>query len=316
MSLIFVGYDSEEIDFSHFSNTNDTQPIKSKPYIKDNGIFAISDSAITTNEGKKTLLTGFRKIYDITVKLWEPSFSPGWDFTGYHHIHSRYNIIVGFVGSTLVAQHILNGITGHLEHLKISCKKRPVNSLQKIEYIVNLPCEDNVLVNPPMLTQWDETTFTPRDFEGLITGEFLAHVIEHSINASIRSAREHRLDYEEFQQMFTDIFCGVYCPIEREHQVYIFRMKAKEEDGIMIAYTEKGRLSKDDIAVLGMRADFEQDAKDIFTEAKENGKNIVVALENFMSDCIDKVHSGGSSEIDRPIVNKRLDQGLVTKKNI
>lgn len=316
MSLIFVGYDTEEVDLSQWGQTNEIQSINAEPFIADKGIFAISDSAITTNEGKKTLLTGFRKIYDITAKLWEPSFSPGGDFTGYHHIHSRYNIIVGFVGSTLVAQHILNGITGHLEHLKISCKKRPVNSLQKIEYIVNLPCEDNVLVHPPMLTQWDETTFTPRDFEGLITGKFLAHAIEHSINASIRSAREHRLDYEEFKQMYTDIFCGVYCPISREHQVYIFRMKAKEEDGVMIAYTEMEKLSKNDIAVLGMRLDFEQDAKEIFMKVKHNGDNAVIALENFMSDCIDKVHSRGSSEIDRPIVSKRLEQGLITKKNI
>ena len=316
MSLIFVGYDTEKVDFSRWGRTKEIQSINLEPYIVDKCVFAISDSAITINEGKKTLLTGFRKIYDITAKLWEPSFSPGGDFIGYHHVHSQYNLIIGFVGSTLVAQHILNGITGHLEHLKISCKERVPNSLQEIEYIVNLPCVYNVLSDSPVLNQWDETTFAPANFNGLISGEFLANSIEHSINASIKSAREHRLDYDEFKQMFTDIFCGVYCPIEREHQVYIFRMKAKEEDGIMIAYTEKEKLSKDDIAVLGMRADFEQDAKDIFTKAKENGENVVVALENFMSDCIDKVHSRGSSEIDRPIVSKRLDQGLIKKKNI
>lgn len=37
-----------------------------------------------------------------------------------------------------------------------------------------------------------------------------------------------------------------------------------------------------------MRVDFEQDAKDIFMKAKENGENTVIALENFMSDCIDR----------------------------
>lgn len=316
MSLIFVGYETEEIDFSNFKLADEVKDVKTEPYIIDKGIFAIADSAITVNEGKKTLLTGFRKVYDITVKLWEPSFSPGGDFVGYHHIHSQYNLIVGFVGSTLVAQHILNGITGHLEHLKISCVERRTNTSQEIEYIVKLPCEHNILLSPPMLTQWDETTFTPGNFEGLITGEFLADSIEHSINASIESARRYRLDAEEFEQMFTDIFCGVYCPVLREHQVYVFRMRTKEEDGIMVAYTEKEKLSKDEIAVLGMRNDFEEDAKNIYNNAIEQAKSPSMALEDFMGDCIDKVHKRGSSEIDKPIVSKILDRGLITKKNI
>lgn len=316
MSLIFVGYETEKIDFGKFKLADDVQDVKREPYIVDKGIFAIADSAITTNEGKKILLTGFRKIYDMTAKLWEPSFSPGGDFTGYHHIHSRYNLIVGFVGSTLVAQHILNGIAGHLEHLKISCIERLVNTVQEIEYIVKLPCEHNILISPSILTQWDETTFTPRDFEGLITGEFLASSIEHSINASITSARKHRLNLEEFKQMFTDIFCGVYCPITREHQVYIFRMRTKEDDGVMVAYAEREKLLKDEIAVLGMRADFEEDAKNIYNNAIEQTESPSIALEDFMNDCIDKVHKSGSSEIDRPVVSKTLDRGLITKKNI
>ncbi|MGW8168394.1 MAG: hypothetical protein ACWGHH_00035 [Sulfurovaceae bacterium] len=316
MSLIFVGYDTQKVYFNDFKQTKDIKTIKSKSHIVDDGIFAISDSAITTNEGKKTLLTGFRKIYDITAQLWEPSFSPGGDFAGYHNIHSRYKLIVGFVGSTLVAQHILNGITGHLEHLEISCKERLPNLLQEIEYIVNLPCEYNVLANRRILTIWDETTFTRVDFKELITGEFLANSIEHSINASIKSAREHRLDENEFKQMFTDFFCGVYCPTAMEHQVYIFRMKAKEENGIMIAYTEKEKLPKDEIAVLGMRVDFERIAKNVFSKAIKNGESPIIALENCMSDCIDKVHKRGSSEIDKPIISKKLYHGLITKKNI
>lgn len=35
-----------------------------------------------------------------------------------------------------------------------------------------------------------------------------------------------------------------------------------------------------------------------------------------MSDCVDKVHKRGSSEIDRPIVSKTLDRGLISKENI
>lgn len=304
MSLLFVGYESEKISFSRNGN--------SAPRHYDKGIFAIADSAITSYQGKKTLLTGFRKIYDVEAKVWEPSFSPYGDFRGYSHVFAKSSFIIGFAGNTLVAQHILNSITGHMEHLKISYIERERS--EEIKYTIKLPCEKNLLMNPPMLTIWDEDTFLKRDYENLLTGEFISDAVEHSINHAIFSAREHRLDAEEFDQMFTDIYCGVFCPVKKEHQIYIYRMKRRIEDGVLIAYTEKDFLEKDQIAVLGMRKQFEADAKKVYQAAIQAGKSPSKELESFMGNCIDIVLSSGSFEINRPITVKILDRGIISKR--
>ena len=116
MSLIIVGYDYEIF------------------YDKkmDDGIFAIADSAITSHQGGRTILNGFRKVYELEAKIWKPNITMNGDFMGYFNTYSTNPFIVGFAGSTLTAQHILNGITGHLEKLKIIDIKREPNSISPI----------------------------------------------------------------------------------------------------------------------------------------------------------------------------------------
>lgn len=306
MSLLFVGYESEKISFSKWGN--------STSYYHDKGIFAIADSAITSYQGTKTLLTGFRKIYDFEAKVWEPYFSPDGYFRGYSHVFTKSPFIIGFAGNTLVAQHILNSITGHMEDLKISYIERKPS--EAIQYTIKLPCEKNLLIHSPGLTLWDDDTFLKSDYEDLLTGEFMANAIEHSINHAISSAREHRLDEEEFKQMFTDLFCGVFCPVKKEHQIYIYRMRTKLEDGLLVAYTIKEFLNKDEIAVLGMRQQFETQAKGVYLHAIQQNKSPSQELELFMGTCIDTILSSGSFEINRPIIHKKLDRGQTSKRII
>lgn len=309
MSLLFVGYETEKIDYSEWSG-------KPKDYhVINSGIFAIADSAITTLQGGKTLLTNFRKLYDIEVKVYEPSFTPDGTFRGYDNIYSRLPIIIGFAGNTLVAQHILNTISGHLEHLEISCKEREIGRRCPIEYNINMPCETNPLKRAA-LAQWDDDLFLPSDYDNLVTGELLGGFVEHSINHALESARRHRLNKEEFEQMFTDLFCGLYCPANDEYQVYVFRMKSKLEDGVLSVYTEKEKLPADEIAVLGMRKDFEEGARALNRNAVKNNLNPAEILEDYLSKCIVEVSARGSFEIDRPIVHKKLDRHGITKKHI
>jgi hypothetical protein len=108
MSLVIAGYDYEMLWDSKM----------------DDGIFAIADSAITSHQGGKTILNGFRKVYELEAKVWKPNFTPDGYFRNYLDIYTTSPFIVGFAGSTLTAQHILNTITGHLEKLKISYIER------------------------------------------------------------------------------------------------------------------------------------------------------------------------------------------------
>ena len=266
MSLLFVGYDLEKMNWKSIramSKKKGEEVDEADDFsIVDKGIFSIADSAITSSAGTKTLLTGFRKVYDMEIKLWKPDFYPDGSFNDYFHIYQKVPFILGFAGSTLVAQHIMNSISGHLEELRISCEETVQG--EPIKYKINLPCEHNLVANPSMLTLWDDDTFLDRDFENLLSGDYISNAIEHSINHALESAKKHRLCMKEFQQMYTEIFCGFYCPTLKKHQIYIYRMQSKIEENSFEVFTKKEQLKKDDIAVLGMRNRFEEKVNEIF----------------------------------------------------
>lgn len=298
MSLVLAGYDYEMF------------------YDKkiDDGIFAISDSAITSHQGGRTILNGFRKVYELEAKIWKPSFTMNGDFQGYFNTYSKNPFIVGFAGSTLTAQHILNGITGHLEKLKIIDVKREPNTISPIKYTIVAPCEENHLISPSIITTYDDSTFLDNDYKDLVTGELIAEFVSHSINSALKSVSSYKLSIEEFNAMYTDIFCGIWCPQKNEHQIYVYRMRSKRNDeGTLYAYTEKEYLEKDEIAVLGMRKDFEEEAKLIYKIAStQKEKPSTVAFE-FLNKCIDTIQNSGSKEIDRPISFRKLDKYEITR---
>lgn len=155
-----------------------------------------------------------------------------------------------------------------------------------------------------------------RDFVELLTAEYISNTIEHSINHALSSVKQHRLDQNEFDQMYIDIFCGVFCPKEKEHQIYIYRMKTKMEDGILIPHTVKELLNRDSLGVLGMRHEFESEANTLFRQSVEDNQSPSKILEEYMNTCIKKVLDRGSFEINRLIISKKLDEGRITKKII
>lgn len=296
MSLVIAGYDYEMLWDSKM----------------DDGIFAIADSAITSHQGGKTILNGFRKVYELEAKVWKPNFAPNGYFRNYLNIYTTSPFIVGFAGSTLTAQHILNTITGHLEKLKISYIDRKMQN--PIEYKIVLPCEKNLLISPPMPTSYDESTFLDSDYTDLLTGKLIAEFIEHSINHALKSASSYKLSMEEFQSMYTDIFCGVWCPQKKQHEIYVYRMKSKQnEEGTLYAYTDKEYINKDEIAVLGMRKDFEEEAKSIYDKASKQKIKPSEVTYQFLNKCIDMVQDRGSKEIDRPISFRKLEKYKITK---
>lgn len=91
MSLVLAGYDYEMF------------------YDKkiDDGIFAISDSAITSHQGGRTILNGFRKVYELEAKIWKPSFTMNGDliwryFLGHKIVIQPLIFVAGFTNEKLV----------------------------------------------------------------------------------------------------------------------------------------------------------------------------------------------------------------------
>lgn len=269
------------------------------------GLFAVADSAITTSQGRKTLLNGFRKVYEMEAKLWQPYFMPDGSFKEYLNIYERRPFFVGFSGSTLTAQHVLNSISEHLGKLRISYSRE--NSYDSIKYEVIRHCQKNPLVSTGA-SHWDNDTFTNNDFIGLLTGSVIASFIEYSINEALLSAASYKLSMEEFSAMHTDLFCGLWCPYQKRYELYIFRMLSKRNDkDELFPYTEKQLVKEDEIAVLGMRKRFETLAQSEFSQALATCKKPSSEMCRFLEECIDEVRSSESKEIDRPISCRLLN---------
>lgn len=304
MTLLIAGYEHEKsLDLSEFF-------VGAQPYVPEmnvNGLFAISDSAITVPGGSKTLLSGFRKVYVIEARLWEPEFYPDGSFIRYSSVHDRQVLFIGFAGSTLTAQHILNCVSEHLENLRISCSTES----GQIKYKAIRHCEPNPLTSP-YPTRWDEDTFTLRDFSDLLAGSVIADTVEHSINRALASASRHKLSIEEFDTMHTDLVCGLWCPTLRRHELYLFPMKRRHgSDGILYAYTEKRLLRHSEVAVLGLTRRYEAAAQERFDDAISTYKSPACEMARFLEGCIDEMQGKGCKVIDRPVSHICFKEGTI-----
>lgn len=309
MTLVIAGYNhSKSLDYSSFAS--DTTEVY-EPVMEVNGLFVMADSAITSHAGGRTLLNGFRKIHTLEAKLWKPYFQPDGSFKDYQEVYETNELFVAFAGSTLTAQHIINSIHGHLGQLRISYERASLSS--SVEYKVIRHCQKNLLVSD-YGSYWDDDTFTNRDFEGLLTADVIANVIEYSVNDALRSASSYKLSMEEFRDMHTEIVAGIWCPVSKKHNLYVYRMQSRPgDDGVLTAFTSKELIPSGSIAVLGMRRTFESRAQEAFETAI--GKFITPdrTLWAFLNDAIDEVQASESKEIDRPAALRTLERGRVRR---
>lgn len=315
MTLLIAGYIfSEEIeDFSRLlddeldlteKRENSTSPKRSKEKI--GGLFFAADSTISS--GSQTLLSGFRKIYQIPVRLWEPSFigHEFGDFRGYNSIYQETEILIGFAGNTLTAQHCLNLITEHLTQLRISCK--PMGN-GPLEYTVLMHCQDNPLHIEN--GSWSTDTFTQADFKGLLDADKISIVILHSLNAAIKSAHKYKLDETSFKTLLTPFVAGIRCPSKNTYHLYEFLMSQVKVDGIWEVKIVKNEIPYDKVAVLGMGGYFDSQALSTYDDARQQGAQTETSVFSFLNNSIDQVKKSGKNGIDYPSVLKKFtDSGI------
>ncbi len=308
MTLVIAGYDYEKsLQYTWGDASTSTQD---KTKMEICGLFVVADSAITSREGGRTLISGFKKVYCIKANLWKPYFMPDGSFKDYLEIHEQREVFVAFAGSTLTAQHIINSITAHLENLRISFGRHGDGS---IYYNVIRHCQKNPLITDEM-SYWGDDAFISRDFEGLLTGEIISKTTEYSINEALLSAGRYKLSMTEFQAMRTDLVLGVWCPYRKRYELHLYRMLQKPgSDGVLIAYTEGKLLEPKEIAVLGMCNQFEVGAQAEYEESIRCNLSPSTALNQFLKESIDKVQESGSKEIDHPTSFRRLNRNGIER---
>lgn len=310
MTLIIAGYEhTKSFDHTQYSDDKKSTYI---PKMEAGGLFVIADSAITNPANGRTILNGFRKTHIVEVKLWKPYFMPDGSFRDYKEVYETNNTFVSFAGSTLTAQHIINSITTHLQSLRISFKRHEQD--RSIIYTAIRHCQPNPLYTPNQVSYWDDDTFLSKDFEGLLTGELIADTIEYSMNDALKSASKYKLDIEEFQAMHTEIVAGVWCPVRKRHELYIYRMNSKrDQDGILIPCTEKSLVPTNEIVVLGMRKEFEADAKLRFSNSISSFVSPSNTMLEFQREAIRSVEVQGKKGIAFPVSMTTMDRYITSK---
>ena len=94
MTLVIAGYDYEKS--LQYAWGDGSASAQDEPKMELCGLFIVADSAITSHEGGRTLLNGFKKVYCIKANLWKPYFMPYGSFKDYLEIHEQREVFVAF----------------------------------------------------------------------------------------------------------------------------------------------------------------------------------------------------------------------------
>lgn len=153
-----------------------------------------------------------------------------------------------------------------------------------------------------------------KHYHGLLTGEYISEVVEHSINKALSSARRYKLDEKALDEMHTEFILGVHCPSKSVDILVKYTMKRRmNDDGIIEVYVVSERIKEGEIAVIGMSSRFNDSAQEVTKKAIENGLSLKEEMSQFVKNAISEVNSEGSFQISMPMVVKSLIDNRITK---
>ncbi|WBA17019.1 hypothetical protein [Salinivibrio kushneri] len=311
MTLVVAGYNFDENPWRSIDN------IKESTGVGREGIFVIADSVITSlsSNGHSPLLSGFKKIKEIPVKLWQPYFI-GENFKSYNSVFLQFECFVAFAGSTLTAQHVIDLISNHLATLRIDFQRGDFET--DANYVVKKVCDPNNLIRNGYTSVYGNDMFIPeKHYQGILTAEYIAEVVEHSINKALSSAQKHKLDEKSLREIYTEFILGVNCPSTDSDLLIKYTMRQRTNiDGMIEVYVVSERIEEGSVAVIGMNSRFGELAQDKAKEAIENGVPLKSEMATFVKDAINEVNTEGSFQIAMPIVIKTLKNRRIKKQVI
>lgn len=259
------------------------------------GIYFVADSAITI--GDKTLLNGFKKIHKIAGAVWKPLMSGG-QFRGYFDKEFEFSVAIAFAGNTLSAQHYMNVISNHLENLRMTI----LNGYYPFEYDVILDCQRNPIMHRGLIIDEDGLNWT--DCRKYVSADRIANIVKHSIEHGLESAREYKLDENDFKSLVTEMILAVKCPFDGEYYLYQYTMEPVKIEGISNLRVVDKRIGTNELAIIGRKTDFSAEAQNIHDIEFSKGNLLSEKMYAYLNCCITKANSDGDKSIARPSVLK------------
>jgi hypothetical protein len=290
MTLVIAGHDI---------TLDTTRP----SYVRNvHGLFVTADSTIT--DGRQTLLSGFKKIYQVPIKVYSPSFN-GPYFQDYFTPRLESNCFIAFAGSTITAQHVLNGINNHLSLMRYGYEG--AGPAVPGTYQILMDCERNSLRAGG--TQWDDDMFQDGNLEGLLTGEVVARVVLHAIHGALATAKQHKIDQRGWDSLLTQYMLGTYCEREKRNRLYTVIPSHRREAGVIVDVdVTLHEVPPGELAVLGMQR-FEKGAVEAYNKALKARSDVKKAMFEYLNGAIDEVLEKDTREIDRPAVLRAFSRG-------
>lgn len=266
------------------------------------GLFVAADSTITS--GRQTLLSGFKKVYGVPISVYQPTFAGG-QFRGYHGVKLHTNCFIAFAGSTITAQHILNGVTNHLGALQYVHRSKGFGIPGT--YHVQMPCEPNRLLDSGIV--WEEDMFLDSDLRNLLSGQTVAKTILHVLQVALGDAKRHKIDQAGWESLLTQYVLGTFCEVDQCDKLYVFKPRfVYDGQQVVDIKIDHKEIRAGELVVLGMMQ-FEPRARTLYQEAFEAGQDVMKAMFDFLNLAIDEVQASGRLEIDRPSVLRFFQRG-------
>ncbi len=273
---------------------------------KDGSIVFCGDSLITTKfSGISVKLTSsFRKIIPLEIIIRVPDFSPDGTIIRYVETTSSHRCIIAFAGSTLVSQHIINSIQGHLRRVKYTYDSGEYDyseGRQKgAHYKLIMDCENNDKVEK---TLWDEDIFnTPAELASeLISKDFLIRLFKHCIQGVMDNFYINTNEFFEPEWFLSDFIVAFSCYETKKNHLVTFKMDFGDS-AVNLVVEE---IDKDELAMIGISR-YNEKIKFSYQEKKENSSTANILFSEIINAVKDN-ESADLREIGRPVVLKMFD---------
>lgn len=279
MTLVIAGHSLQNMSFGSSNSTF------------CDGVFFVSDSSIT--QSGYLLVSGFKKVIETPVRVAGLNFLDEW-FNGYLGYNYEGGCGIAFAGSTLVAQHILNSIRNHLSDLK--------PTYWKGKYQLAMPCETRKFLSGDYDMDMFQKSHLGSNY--LLTAEFIAGVVEHSVQSVLIQAKKHKSMAKMFSAYQAEFILAVCCPDTKKHHIYRYEILPSDTEGAIVSMEE---IPQGKVAVIGMRNLHEQAANDAYVAAMESGVSTEKALYDYLVSAIKAQNEIGIFEIGFPAFHYRLE---------
>lgn len=274
---------------------------------KDGSIVFCGDSLITAKNqhGVSVKLTSsFKKIIPLEIIVRIPDLSPDGKIIRYVETPSTHRCMIAFAGSTLVSQHIINSIQGHLKRIKYTYDSGEYDHsegcVKGAHYKLIMPCENNDKVER---TFWDEEMFidSPRLSYEMINKDFLIKLFKHCIQKDINDFHIKTNETFESAWFASDFIVAFSCYKTKQNHLATFKMEFINSAVNLIVK----EINKDELAIIGVTRYNKEINNSYQTKKSRNTTEQILSSE--LIKAVKDNESIDLREIGMPVILKKFD---------